>query len=95
MPSISGINRDGETYGFCSLSKIVFTMWTSEKECSELLWTFDLLFGLLQVAKCAWFGLNRFCGGVNKGQLAFLNDILLKWYLSKCSVIVGTYESIV
>ena len=30
-PSISGINRDGETYVFFSMSKFVFTAWTSEK----------------------------------------------------------------
>ena len=35
--------------------------------CSESLWTFSFLFGLLRFANCAWFCLSWFCRGINKG----------------------------
>ena len=67
--SILAINRDRKTLVFFSLSKFVFTVWTSGKgRCDESLWTFNFLFGLLRIANCAWFCLIRFCRGVNKGQ---------------------------
>ena len=54
-------------------------------ECRESLWTFNFLFGLLRVANCAWFCLDRFCRVVNKGQfidrqLAFRYGHAPNWF---------------
>ena len=61
-------NRDGKRKFSFHCQLCFYSVYKRKKENAESLCTLNFLFGLLRVANCAWFCLNRFCRGVNKGQ---------------------------